>query len=563
MESLYEKLSQERKELQQKGVIPAWASTAGWQFFKTKYLYEAPHWKAQIERICHTAAKHTDDPDYWYPKFFELFWKGWLSPSTPVLANMGTDRGLPVSCSGGYVADSVVGFYESATEVAILSKWGFGTSGYLGDIRPRGSLISRGGKASGVVPVIKNLINVCRDISQGGTRRGSGAWYIDIDSKDFYEVLGLLESAPDDFNVGWNITNKFIQRLDDGDEEAIDRYQEALKVKLTLGKGYFFFVDKANEQRPQWYKDHNLDIKASNLCSEIMLHSSEEYTFTCVLSSMNVARYDEWKDTDAVRTATVFLDCVASEFIEKAEGIKWLHKAVDFTKKSRALGLGQMGLFSLFQKKMIDPESFEAHRLNIEVSKHIEEQAEEATQWMAKEWGEPDWCVGYGRRNSHLIAIAPTKSTASLMGGWTEGINPDPAMAFSASGAAGDIDRVNPVLLDLIKQKKLDVDKCVKEMLSDNGSVQNVSWLNKEEKAVFKTAFEIDQHVLIRYAAARQRFVDQGQSINLFFAHNDDEAYISSVHQEAFKNENILSLYYVYSNSEIKAERTGECLACQ
>lgn len=562
MDNMYEKLSEERKKLQEEGKLPEWYSTGGYQLFKSKYLYNAPHWKAQIQRICKTAAKHTTDPGYWEPKFFELFWKGWLSPSTPVLSNMGTDRGLPVSCSGCYVEDSVAGFYETATEIAVLSKNGFGTSAYVGDIRPRGSKLHGGGKASGVLPVIKMLSQVCEDISQGSSRRGSGAWYYEIEGDDFYEVLNLIETKPDGLNVGWNIRDTFIEKLNQGDEEALNRYQQALRVKMTLGKGYFCFIDKANRQRPPCYIDRGLDIKASQLCTEIFLHSSIDYIYTCVLSSMNVALYEEWKGTDAVFVSTVFLDCVASDFIEKARSIKHLHKAVDFTERGRALGLGQMGLFSLFQKKGIDPESFEAHRLNIEVSKFIDDESLKASKWMAKEFGEPEWCEGYGVRNTHRLAIAPTKSTALLMGGWSEGIGPEPAMAFSSSGAAGDIDRVSPVLLETIKKKGLNVKKCTDEILSKNGSVQGVSWLSEEEKKVFKNAFEIDQHVLIRLAAARQKFVDQGQSLNLFFAHNDTEDYISSVHQEAFLNENILSLYYVYSNSALKAERTGECEAC-
>lgn len=562
-QSLYEQLSEERKALQQKGDIPDWVSTGGWQMFKGKYLYGVKTWKEQYQRIAETAAKHTENPAYWEPKFFEILWKGWLSPSTPILANMGTDRGLCVSCSGTYIEDSVQGFYEGATEIAVLSKWGFGTSGYLGDIRPRGSKISRGGKASGVLPVIKNLVQVCRDISQGGTRRGSGGWYVNIESDDFWEVLGHLEAYPDDLNIGWNIHDSFIQRLNEGDEDALARFQASLKVKMTLGKGYYEFIDKVNRQRPDSYVKNNLFVKASNLCNEIQLFSDKDHTFTCVLSSMVVAKWDEWKDTDAVYTATVFLDCVASEFVNQGKNIPWLEKSIRFTEKGRALGLGQMGLFSLFQKKLISAESFEAHSLNNIIAKHIHDESLKASQWMAKEWGEPEWCKGLGVRNTHRIAIAPTKSTALIQSGWTEGINPDPAMAFSASGSAGDIDRVNPVLLDVIKGRGLNVDQCIKEVLSKDGSVQDVSWLDEEEKAAFKTAFEIDQSVLIRLAANRQRWVDQGQSLNLFFAHNDDESYIARVHQEAFENENILGLYYVYSSSAIKADRTGECEACQ
>lgn len=563
VDNIYKKISQERKEQQEKGLLPMWYSTGGYQLFKAKYLYNASSWKEQIERICRTAANHTTNPSYWEPKFYELFWNGWLSASTPVLSNMGTDRGMPVSCSGQYIPDSIQGFYTSLAETAVLSKNGFGTSGYLGDIRPRGTSIHGGGKASGVLPVLKMFVQASRDVSQGSQRRGAWAGYLPIDHGDFREVADYILAHPDDLNIGWLISDEFVERLNNGDEDAVDRWQTTMQIKATLGKGYYQFIDKCNRHRPQMYVDKGLDIKASQLCSEILLHNSEEYTYTCVLSSMVVAKYDEWKDTDAVFTATVFLDCVASEFIKRAKDVPLLEKAVKFTEKGRALGLGQMGLFSLFQKRRIRPDSFDAHMLNNEVARHIEAESLKATKWMAEEFGEPEWCEGYGVRNTHRLAIAPTKSTALLSSGWSEGINPDPAMAFSSSGAAGDIDRVNPVLLDLIKEKGLDVAKCTQDILSKSGSVQDVLWLSEEEKGWFLTAFEIDQRVLIRYAAARQRYLDQGQSTNLFFAHDDDEEYISEVHQEAFLNEDILTLYYIYSSSEIKAERTGVCVACE
>lgn len=562
VDSIYNKLSEERKRMQEEGTLPEWYSTGAWQMFKKKYLFGAETWLDQIKRICKTAAKHTPNPDYWEPKFFELFWKNWLSPSTPILANTGTTRGLPVACSGCYTGDSVPSFYETAKEIAVLSQKGFGTSAYLGDIRPRGSAYGQDGKADGIMPVVNLLTSTCRHISQGSSRRGSGAWYYPIDGGDFHELLAFLEANPDDLNIGWNISDAFIERLKSGDEEAISRFQEALKVKMTVGKGYFFFVDKVNRARPDMYKNNQLDVKSSQLCSEVFLHSSSEYTYTCILSSMNVYRYDEWKDTDAVFTATVFLDCICSEFIEQAKDIPELSKAIAFTEKGRALGLGQMGLFSLFQKKRISPESFEAHRLNIEIAKSIAEQSDKASEWMAKEWGEPEWCKGYGKRNTHVRAIAPTKSTALLMGGWSEGINPEPAMAYSASSAAGDIDRASPVLVELIKEKGLDVDKCIKDILGNSGSVRGLPWLTDEEQSIFKTAFEINQEVLVRYAACRQPYVDQGQSTNLFFGHDAGESEIARVHQMAFLDERVHSLYYVYSSSELSAETT-ECEACQ
>ncbi len=562
-DNIYDELSKERKLLQEKGLIPPWATTSGWQLFKSKYLYGAPSWKAQYQRIAKTAAKYTDDPSLWEDKFFDIMWKGWLSLSTPVLANMGTDRGLPISCSGCYVGDDVASFYETQTEIAVLSKHGFGTSAYLGDIRPRGSKISVGGKASGIMPVLKDLVQVCRDISQGSARRGAGAWYLPIEHSDFKEVVEYVKGEPDDVNIGWCISDNFVQRMNAEDAEAISRFQEAMSLKMTLGKGYFFFPDKANRQRPETYEQHGLDIKASQLCSEIILHSSDDYSYTCCLSSMVVALWDEWKDTDAVFTATVFLDCVMQDFIEKAKKIKHLEKAVAFSEKGRALGLGQMGLFSLFQKQGLNPEGFEAHALNNLIAKEIWCQALTASQWMAQTWGEPEWCKGFGVRNTHLLAVAPTKSTASIMGGWSEGINPDPACVFSASTSAGDIDRITPVLLQVMKEKGVFNQETVNSILNNSGSVQHVDWLNEDEKKAFKTAFEIDQHVLVRLAATRQQWIDQGQSLNLFFSASDNPDYISEVHQEAFENENILSLYYIYSTSALKVDRNKICDACQ
>jgi len=566
-DNLYEKLSKERKELQEKGLVPQWYTTGGYQLFKEKYEYETNGESVfgQFKRIAKTAASHLKGTKFEKDaetSFFQLLWNGWLSPSTPVLSNMGTDRGMPVSCSGTTIPDSVDGFYQNLREVAILTKNGFGTASDFSRIRPRGATISKGGKANGVVPVIREHVTVMRNVSQGTARRGAWAAYLDIEHGDFYELAEHIVAEPDNLNVGWTIKQSFIDRLNAGDAEAIARYQKALKVKMITGKGYFFFVDKANAKRPTWYKDQNLDIKNSQLCSEIMLHNSDKYTYTCVLSSKNVARYDEWKDTDAVYWATVFLDCVASEFIERATGIPGLEKAVEFTKKGRALGLGQCGLHTLFMQKMLPFESFEAHRLSQEIASNIARQSHEASRDMAKELGEPDWTKGYGLRNTHRIAIAPTKQTALIMGGVSEGINPDPAMTYTQLTAAGEIDRINPVLLEHMKAKGVYNRKNIQQIIDKQGSVQHVEWLTDEEKEVFKTAFEINQKAIIRMAAARGMFVDQWMSLNLFFAADEDPVWISEVHREAFENPNILALYYIYTQAGVQASK-GECEACQ
>lgn len=560
------KYSEERKQEQGDGNIPSWFTTQGYQLFKEKYLHQ-PTVKDQYKLIAETAAKHLKGTQWEgvaYGKFYNLLWNGWLSPSTPILANMGTDRGLPVSCSGGYIHDSIDGFYSSRRETAILTKYGFGTSGYLGDIRPRGTSISIGGKASGIMPVFKGFVRDMQEVSQGATRRGAWSGYLPIDHRDFDEICDYLHHSPDDLNIGWVVSNRFISGLDEGNEDAIRRYQKALKVKMITGKGYFFFVDKANAYRPDAYVRNNLDIKASNLCTEIMLHSSEDYTFTCVLSSMNVARYDEWKDTDAVYWATIFLDCVASEFIEKAEKIPGLEKAVKFTKKGRALGLGVCGFHTYLQSKMIAFESLEAQFFNSKLFENISEQASYATASMSLQLGASDWCINTNNvlhRNTHLLAIAPTKSTALIMGGISEGINPDPAMTYTQTTAAGEVERINPVLLNIMKDREVYDDKHINEIISSFGSVQGVDWLSEDEKLVFRTAFEIDQRVVIRLAAQRQRYIDQGQSINLFFSGDVTEEYISQVHKEAFRNPDILSLYYCYSKAGVKASEG--CVACQ
>lgn len=562
MSSIYEKLSEERKQLQKEGKLPEWFTTGGWQILKEKYLHDTDSLYLTYSRIARTAAAHTDDPESWHKRFLEVMWKGWLAPSTPVLSNMGTIKGMPVSCSGGYVEDSIDGFYKGYHEVAMLTKHGFGTSGYLGDIRARGSRIKTGGKTSGTLPVIKHFVQDMRDVAQGTSRRGAWAGYLPIDHSDFNEVIDYLEHHPDDLNIGWNVSDFFIDRLNRNDVDATARYQRALKVKAVTGKGYFFFPDKVNRLNPQCYKDKDLKVLASNLCTEITLASDKEHTFTCVLSSMNLAKYDEWKDTDAVFVSTVFLDCVASEFLHLSSNVPGTTLAARFTEKSRALGLGTLGFHSYLQSKLIPFESFEAHLINLEIFKYLREEAERATRYMAERFGEPEWCKGYGRRNSHLLAVAPNTQSALVCGGVSQGIEPIVANFYNQSTSAGEIYRVNPTFLEIAKQRGKWNDSLIAELVGAEGSVQGFNWLTDHEKLVFKTAYEIDQGAIIRLAAARQQYIDQAQSINLFFDADEDEAYISQVHKEAFLNPWIKSLYYMRTKAGVKASK-NECLACE
>ena len=562
MVTIYDELSAERKRLQREGQIPEWMSTGGWQLFKDKYLYDAKGLKDTYVRIARTMARHTDSPKHYEDKFFEVLWKGWLAASTPVLSNTGTIKGCPVSCSGQYVGDSISEFYNARLDTAILTKNGFGTSGYLGDIRPRGSLISSGGKASGVLPVMKGFIQDMRDVAQGTSRRGAFAGYLPIMHGDFDEVSDHLTHFPDDNNIGWTINDEFVEALQASDEEALRRYQKVMKIKAVTGKGYFVFVDKINRANPAFYKEKGYEVKASNLCTEITLYSNEEETFTCVLSSMNISKYDEWKATDAVYTSTVFLDCVASEFIELARQKGGMEKAILFTEKNRALGLGALGFNTYLQKKMIPMESFDAHMLNMEIFKHLKTEAVKASEMMAATWGEPENMKGTNLRNSHLLSVAPNTSSALICGGVSQGIEPVVANVYNQPTAGGEIYRVNPVFLDFAKARVGWTTALAKDIMNNEGSVQHLDWLTDHEKMVFKTAYEIDQHTLVRLASVRQQFICQAQSINLFFAADAREEVISSVHKAAFLDEGIKSLYYMRTKAGVKSS-DGECIACE
>ena len=559
----FEALSAERKALQAAGSLPDWYTTQGWQMFKSKYAVEGEDAvRGRHRTIAKTLARHmTGREAEWEERFFDMMWRGVLSPASPALANTGTDRGMPVSCSGQVVGDSVDSFYKGLHETASLSKYGFGTSVDFSSIRPRGSKVSNGGKANGAVPVIEDFFICASKISQGGSRRGSVAAYLDIEHADWDEAIDGLESTPDGKNYGWVIRDSFVDKLKAGDKEANRRFSRALYVKMVTGKGYLFFVDKANRARPQMYKDLGLEIKASNLCQEITLHSSDDLSFSCVLSSLNLLHWDEIKESSAVFDATVFLDCLVSEFLEKSEGIPGLEKVREFTRLGRAIGLGVMGFGTCLQEKRIPYGSLEAQFLNQDIFEHLQKESLRASQWLAQEYGEPEWCKGYGVRNTHRTAVAPTKSTSLLMGGVSESVFPDPGMVFDAGSSVGDLRRIPPVIYELMKERGVYSKETLDDIVEHIGSVQHVDWLTEEEKAVFLTAFEIKQDIILRYASQRQQYICQGQSLNFYVAEDSAETEVSNLLSEAVLDENILGVYYVYSRSGVVVK--DECLACQ
>lgn len=569
MTTIYKALSEDRKRLQEQGQLPEWLTTGGYQLFVEKYKHEAVGLRDTYGRIAKTLSRHmgTDSPE-WEAKFFNLLWKGHMAASTPVLSNTGTNKGMPVSCSGQAISDTISSFYRNQEESAVLTKHGFGTSAYLGFIRPRGASISRGGKASGTLPVFKDFVQVMRDVAQGTSRRGAWAGYYPVDGDDFLEIVDYLKHNPDDLNVGWIITDNLIELMEAGDEDAWMKFRKALVTKCITGKGYFLFTDKVNRQSPLAYKIHDLEVLASNLCTEIFLHSSRDETFTCVLSSMNVSKFDEWKDTDAVFDAIVFLECVTQEFLdlvgelEDPDEREAFQKAVNGTERGRPLGLGALGYHTYIQSKGWSLDDPEAIVFNRELFAYIKSEAHRANVWLAERFGETEYTRGLGIRHTHLLAVAPNTSSALICGGVSQGIEPVAANVYNQPTAAGEIYRVNPVFLELAKKRVGWTKELAQDIIDNQGSVQHLDWLSSQEKRVFRTHAEYNQKVLIDLACHRQEFICQGQSLNLAYQADTPEETIADDHWYAFKKENCLALYYMRNQAGVQAAK-DECKTCE
>lgn len=577
-ENIYERLGNERKAAQAAGKYPPWFTTGGYQMFKESYEYQADGYNDQLRRIARTLAVYaprfvsaghpynerivSNHGASWEDAFYSIMVLGDFAPSTPVLGNTGTDRGCSVSCSGQVVGDSIKEFYSGVKESALLSQQGFGTSVDLSAIRSRGSRIRAGGKATGSKPVLEDFQIMSSKVSQGGIRRGAVGCYLKITHGDFDEWADNLQKNPEGQNIGWIVTKEDIQKWQDGDVEIDRRIAKALWVKMLTGKGYFWKIDHVNEQQPDCYKAHGLTNKASNLCTEIVLHADVDHTYTCIISSINAVNFDTLKNTGSVFIAIVLLDCLCSEFLDKARKIFGLEKAVRYTEKGRSLGLGLLGFHSYLQSKGVAFEEYEAHRLNIEIFSHLKEESTAASKWLAEELGEPEWCKGFGIRNTHLLAVAPNMSSSVLAGQTSQGIEPWLANAFLQPTSAGEMQRINPEFLKLAESRGKMSKSLIKDILSKKGSVQHLTWLTDHERLVFKTAFEIDQRVILRLASVRQRYIDQGQSLNLFFSSEEKEEYIRDIHEEFFLDPWLKGLYYIRSESGVMAS-TGECVACQ
>ncbi len=542
-----------------------WLNEESQQILNRGYLLKGETTKSAIERIAMAAAKRLYKPEL-YEAFVEMIEKGWMSLSSPIWANMGTERGLPISCFNVYVPDHIEGITHKLGEVIMQTKIGGGTSGYFGELRERGSAVTDNGKSSGAVSFMKLFDTAMDTISQGGVRRGAFAAYLDIDHPDIKEFLDIK-------NIGNPIQNLFngvcvpdywMQDMIDGDIEKRTIWAKVLESRQQKGLPYIFFSDNINRNKPQVYKDKNMRIYSSNLCSEIALPSNIDESFICCLSSMNLELYDEWKDTGAVKLAIYFLDAVLQEFIAKTEDNYYLASANRFAKRHRALGLGVMGWHSYLQKNNIPFEGMESKRLTTIIFKDISEKAEKASVELANIYGEPEVLKGYGKRNTTLMAIAPTTSSSAILGQASPGIEPFSSNYYKAGLSKGNFMRKNKYLRKLLIEKGKDNEDVWRSIMLNHGSVQHLNILSEQEKAVFKTFKEISQLEIIQQASIRQKYIDQGQSLNLNIPSNLPVKDVNTLMIEAWKL-GVKTLYYQRSQSVSKEfiANMVTCLSCE
>lgn len=501
-----------------------------------------------------------------FAETFENFMsKGFYSLSSPIWSNFGKDRGLPISCFSSYIPDEMSGILYKLSEVGMMSKAGGGTSGYFGDIRPRGAPISSGGSATGVhhqLTVFNSLVNY---VSQGNVRRGSFAAYLDIDHPDIEEFLRIRSDGDSiqDLSIGVCVSDEWMESMIDGDSEKRKIWGKVIKKRFESGYPYIFFSDNANNNKPQVYKDKNCKIHNSNLCSEIFLPTNENESFVCNLSSINLERWDDIKDTNAVETLIYFLDAVMTEFIDKTESMDFMEHPRNFAINHRALGLGVLGWHSLLQSKMIPFESFEAKMLNSEIFKTISEKSEKASRELSEKLGEPRLLEGYGMRNTTTMAIAPTTSSSFILGQVSPSIEPLNSNYFVKDLAKGKFTFKNPYLISLLESKGQNTQEVWKTILIKGGSVQHLDFLSDEEKDVFKTFGELSQKEIVIQAAQRQKYIDQGQSLNIMIPPQTKPKEVNELMIFAWE-QGVKSLYYQRSANPAQelARNILDCQSC-
>ena len=559
-----------------------WINDESITFLRRGYLSEG---EEPLERI-RTISEHAEKLlgiEGFANKFYDYMSKGWYSLSSPVWANFGKKRGLPVSCFGSNIGDNIKSILYTQAEVGEMSKMGGGTSGYFGNIRGRGAEITDNGHAPGAVHFMNLFQSVVDNISQGSTRRGRFSPYLPVEHPDIMEFLeiGTEGASIQDLTHAVTVTDKFMEEMIAGDTEKRAAWAKVIQRRGEIGYPYIMFHDTMNKNTVDVYRNKGAKIYNSNLCSEIALHNSEEESFVCVLSSMNVLHFDEWKDTDAVETMTMFLDAVVTEFLTKIEDIRdngtlegkrgffFLEKAYNFAKRQRALGLGVLGWHSLLQSRNLPFDSKESAKLNIEVFKLIKDKSYSASQQLAEMFGEPEYLKGYGRRNVTLNAIAPTTSSAFILGQVSQSIEPIWSNCYVKDVAKLKVTIKNPILQKLLQELGKDDKETWNSIKQNDGSVQHLDFLTQEQKEVFRTFAEINQSTIINQAAIRQDYIDQSQSLNLMIAPDMPTKDVNKLLIDAWKL-GVKTLYYQHSMNSAQAfarKKLGlndlHCVACE
>ena len=544
------------------------------------YLYNGETPKQAYERVAKAAARRLRKPEL-AEKFFEYIWNGWLCLASPVLSNMGTDRGLPISCFGIDVADSIYDIGQKNLEMMLLAKHGGGVGVGINQIRPAGSVITNNGTSDGTVPFCKIYDSSILATNQGAVRRGAASVNLNIEQADWEDWLEIREPKGDVNRQSLNmhqctiIGDKFMRKLAAGDKVARRKWGKLLQKRKATGEPYIMFKGNVNKQNPSMYKDNALKVFMTNICSEIVLHTDENHSFVCCLSSLNLAKYNEWKHTNLIYDSIWFLDAVLEEFIQRAKNVRGFENSVRSAEKGRALGLGVLGWHTYLQQKGFPFEGLLAQYETRRIFSQIKIESERASMALAETFNEPLWCVGTGMRNTHLRAIAPTVSNSKLAGNISPGIEPWAANVFTDQSAKGTFIRRNPTLEATLKEYDLNTEKVWDQILRDGGSVQGIKALDKimvgpskdiPIKEVYKTFKEINQLDLVNQAGIRQQYIDQAVSLNLAFPAQADPKFINKVHLEAHKK-GIKTLYYMRTESVLRGDIAEQamqesCLSC-
>jgi ribonucleoside-diphosphate reductase alpha chain len=577
--------------------FPSWGNNEIYvKTISKTYLQAGEKPKDAYWRVATAVAKRLDKPQL-ATKFFDYIWKGWLCLATPVLSNTGTDRGLPISCFGIDVGDSIYEIGNKNLELMLLAKHGGGVGIGINMIRPAGSKITGNGTSDGIIPFAKIYDSTILATNQGSVRRGAASVNIKIEHKDFDDFLEIREPKGDVNRQSLNlhqcvvVSDRFMKKLEEGDSEARRKWGKLLQKRKATGEPYIMYKGNVNKQNPEMYKKNGLKVHMTNICSEIVLHTDEQHSFVCCLSSLNLAKYDEWKDTDLVYTSTIFLDGVLEEFIQRAKNLKGFENSVRSAERGRALGLGVLGWHTYLQQKGLPFEGLQAQFETRKIFSGIKIESERASRDLANEYGEPLWCRESGLRNTHLRAVAPTVSNSKLSGNVSSGIEPWAANVFTEQTSKGTFIRKNPELERVLRKIGKNNKEVWDKILEDGGSVQGLEFLDEwcfldgklvecsevtEEshkgrcnsvKDVFKTFKEINQLDLVRQAGVRQQYIDQAVSLNLAFPATAEPKWINQVHMEAWK-QGVKTLYYMRTESVLRGDiaqkaMDPECVSCE